>query len=84
MNAFVRTVWEIEHHDVVSSGIFAGEFGDKRPWEWTKKASNIVAEATEAYMVEVIADFHFQKQQLIYCRFSTCLLLWQGKEVGYS
>ena len=38
----------------------------------------------EEYMVEVIADSHFQKQQLISCRFSTCLLLWQGKEVAYS
>jgi len=23
-------------------------------------------------------------QQLVSCRYSTCLLLWQGKEVGYS
>jgi len=34
----LRTVCEIEHHDVVSSGIFADEFPDKRPREWTKQA----------------------------------------------
>jgi len=36
--AFVSTVREMEHHDVVSSGIFADEFPDKRPREWTKQA----------------------------------------------
>jgi len=36
------------------------------------------------YMVEVIAKSHCYKQQLISCRLSTCLLLWQGKEVRYS
>jgi len=81
---FVRTVQEIEPHDVVSSGILADKFGDKRPRELTKKALNTFEEAPEAYMVEVIADSHFQKQPLISCRFSTCLRLWQGKEVGYS
>jgi hypothetical protein len=34
--AFVSTVCEIAHHDVVSSGIFADEFPDKHPREWTK------------------------------------------------
>jgi len=56
--AFVRTVCEIEHHDVVSSGIFADEFPDKRPHEWTKQALITLEEATEAYMVEVTAEFH--------------------------
>ena len=56
--AFVRTVREIEHHDVVSSGIFADEFPDKRPHEWTKQALITLEEATEAYMVEVTAKFH--------------------------
>jgi len=56
--AFVRTVREIEHHDVVSSGIFADEFPDKRPREWTKQALITLEEATEAYMVEVTAKFH--------------------------
>jgi len=82
MYAFGRTVREIDHHNVVSSGIFADKFGDKRRRECTKKALNTLEEATEANMVEVVADSHFQKQQLIPCRFSTCLLLWQAKEVG--
>jgi len=56
--AFVRTVSKIEHHDVVSSGIFAEEFPDKRPCEWTKQAVITLEEATEAYMVEVTAEFH--------------------------
>jgi len=56
--AFVCTVREIEHHDVVSSGIFADEFPDKRPHEWTKQALITLEEATEAYMVEVTAEFH--------------------------
>jgi len=55
--AFVRTVQEIEHHDVVSSGIFAYEFPDKHPHEWTKQALITLEEATEAYMVEATAEF---------------------------
>ena len=54
----MRTVREIEHRDVVISGIFADEFPDKRPREWTKQASITLEEATEAYMVEVTAEFH--------------------------
>jgi len=38
----------------------------------------------EVYMVEVLAKSDMLMQQLISCRFSTCLELWQGKEVGYS
>ena len=56
--AFVRTVHEIEHHDVVSSGMFADELPDKHPHEWTKQALITLEEATEAYMVEVTAEFH--------------------------
>jgi len=56
--AFVRTVRDIEHHDVVSSGILADEFPDKHPREWTKQALITLEEATEAYMVEVTAEFH--------------------------
>ena len=48
--AFVRTVRKIEHHDVVSSGIFADEFPDKHPREWTKQALITSEEAKEAYM----------------------------------
>jgi hypothetical protein len=51
-------VRETEHHDVVSSGIFADEFPDKRPREWTKQALITLEEAMEAYMVEVTAYFH--------------------------
>jgi len=51
-------VCEIEHHDVVSSGIFADEFADKHPREWKKQALITLEEATEAYMVEVTAEFH--------------------------
>jgi len=53
--AFIRTVHELEHHDVARSGIFTGEFRDKGPWEWTKQALKTVKEATESYMVEVVA-----------------------------
>ena len=81
---FVCTVREIEHHDVASSGIFADEFRDKHLWEWTTQALITLEEATEAYMVEVIATSHCLMQQLISCRYSTCLLRWQGKVVVYS
>jgi len=56
--AFVRPVREIEHHDVVSSGIFADKFADKHPREGMKQALITLQEATEAYMVEVTAQFH--------------------------
>jgi hypothetical protein len=56
--AFVRKVCKIEHHDVVSSGSFADEFPDKRPREWTKQTLITLEDATEAYMVEVKAEFH--------------------------
>jgi len=42
----------------VSSGIFADEFRDKRPREWTKQAVKTLEEATELYMVEVIPGSH--------------------------
>jgi len=49
--AFVRTVRDIEHHDVVSSGTFADECSDKNPQMWTKQASTTLVDATEAYML---------------------------------
>jgi len=52
---FAHTVHKIDHHDVVSSGIFADEFFDKHPCEWTMQALITLEEATEVYMVEVIA-----------------------------
>jgi hypothetical protein len=55
----VRTIREIENHGVVSSGILADDFPDQGPWEWTKQALNTLEEATETYMVEVIAAASF-------------------------
>jgi hypothetical protein len=55
---FFRTVCDIEHHDVGTSGTFSHEFPDKRPREWTKQALITLEEATKAYMVEVTAEFH--------------------------
>jgi hypothetical protein len=82
--AFVCTVCEIEHHDVVSSGIVADEFPEKHPREWTKQALITLEEATAAYLVKAIAASQCLKPQLISCRYSTCLQLWQGTEVVYS
>jgi hypothetical protein len=56
--AFDRSVLEIEHHDVVSSGIFADEFPDKHSHEWTKQDVITLEEAREGYMVEVTSEFH--------------------------
>jgi len=53
---FVHTVCDIEHHDVVSSGICADEFSDKNPREWAKQAFTTFEEALEEYMVEVMAE----------------------------
>jgi len=82
--AFFHTVREIEHHDVVRSGIFGDEFPHKHPREWTTQVIFTLEEATEADMVEPIAESHCFKQQLISGRFSKCRVPWQGKEVGYS
>jgi len=54
--AFVRTVREIEHDDVACYGIFADKFSDKNPRKWTKQDLTTVEDATEAYMVEVMAE----------------------------
>ena len=81
---FVCTVREIEHHNVASSGIVADEFPEKHPQERTKQALITLEEATEAYIVDVIAASHCLKQQQISCRCSTCLRRWQGREVVYS
>jgi len=56
MKAFVRTVHKIEPCDVVSSGIFADKSSDKNPREWTKQPLTTSDDATEAYIVEVIAE----------------------------
>jgi len=82
--AFARTVRGIEYHDGISPGIVADEFYDKRPREWAKQALITLQEAMKAYIIEVIAASHCLKQQLISCRYSSCLLQWQRKEVVYS
>jgi len=56
--AFVHTLCKIAHHDVVSSRTFADEFLDKHPQEWMKQMLITLEEATEAYMVELIAKSH--------------------------
>ena len=69
INAFVRTVRDIEHHDVVRCAILADELPDKRPRQWIKQAVITLQEATEVYMVEVTAEFHCNKHRLMSCRF---------------
>jgi len=36
--AFVHSIYETGHHDLVSAGIVADTFREKHPREWTKKA----------------------------------------------
>jgi len=54
--AFLHTIRDFEHHDVVSSGIVAYEFSDKNPRECTKEAATTLEDATEECMVEVPAE----------------------------
>jgi hypothetical protein len=56
--AFVRTVYEIEHHDIVCSVVFAIEFSDKRPCEWSNIALFALEAAIEEYMIEVFIITH--------------------------
>jgi hypothetical protein len=56
--AFVRTIRQIEHHDVVSTGIFANDSPDKHPRQWMKQALIPLEEATEEYIVKVTAELH--------------------------
>jgi len=56
--AFVRTVCKIDHHDIVSSLIFADKFPDNHPREWTKHVLITIEEAMKAYMAEVIVKSH--------------------------
>jgi len=56
MKWFFWTVREIEHHDVVTSGSFTTELRDNGPWEWMKDGSKNLDEATESYMIVVIAE----------------------------
>jgi len=82
-NAIICTVREIKYQDDLSPATFPDKFSERHPREWTKQAIFTLGEATEAYMVEVLAASHCLKHQLISCWNSTCLLWWQGREVVY-
>jgi len=56
--AFVRTVSDIQHHDVVRSGNSTDQFYDKYPQGWTTQTVVTLEKATEAYMVEVVVESH--------------------------
>jgi hypothetical protein len=82
LKALVRRVSEIEHYDIFSSRIFAVEFLEFCPWQWTAQALLTSADSTVQYMVDVMAESHYLIVKLISYWFSTCLQPWQGKEVG--
>jgi len=81
---FVWIVSEINHHDVVSSGIFADECSDKQPQERTKQAIPTLEDAPDLYLLNVIAESHMLMQQLMCRQVLTCLQLSQGKDLRYS
>jgi hypothetical protein len=81
---FVHSVRQIEHHHIVSSTIIGHCFSDKHAQLWSKQVAITLVEATEEDMVEVVPAFHCSRQQPISLLFSTCLLLWHGKEVQDS
>jgi len=58
----VRTVCGIDHLDPVPFGIVGDKLCHDGSREWTNQALNSLEEASEAYMVEVIAKSHFVKQ----------------------
>jgi hypothetical protein len=58
---FVGTLREIDRHFFFSTEIFTDEFPDKHPRELMKQALICFPEATEAYMIEVIAESQCQK-----------------------
>jgi len=55
-----HTVCEMNYYDIVSTRNFADNICDTRHWEWMKQLLNTLEKATEAYMVEVIAESHFR------------------------
>ena len=63
--SLVRTIREIEHHNVVSSGIFSEKDGDKCLREWTEHAIKTLEEGTELYMVEVTAESHSRDSNIV-------------------
>ena len=54
--AFVCTVCQNEHRDVVTSGSFVDKFLDKHPRQGTKQASITSDKTTGTYIVEVVAE----------------------------
>jgi len=82
--AYVCTVHDVEGHNFLNHGVVTDELHDIHPREWTNQTLITVEEATEVYMVGVLANCHCWKRQLICCRFWTWLLVWKGKEVVYS
>jgi len=52
------TVYEINHHDVVSAGMFRDKCHDEHPRDWTKQSFITLEEATDACMGDVIAESH--------------------------
>jgi len=72
---------EIERHCSIISGIVLSDFHVNHVWQYTKQALNTVENAMEAYVVGVPAKSHILTLPLVYWRFSTYLLLRQGKEI---
>jgi len=58
MTAFGRKVRETDYHEYVSARIFIDEFQGKHLQARTKEDINTLEEATEVYVVEVIAESH--------------------------
>jgi hypothetical protein len=65
----VRTVYKIRQQDELGSGRFRGDVYDKALREWKKLASNYFEETLEEYIIEAIAQSHFQKKHLMSCTF---------------
>jgi hypothetical protein len=57
--ALIRTVHTTKHDDIVMAVIFVDGFRDNHLQEWTTQALKTLEEATESYMVEVIAKYSF-------------------------
>jgi len=55
---FIRALPGIKHRDVIGFKSLANDIHDTHRCDWTKQASMTLEEATEAYMVEVIAESH--------------------------
>jgi len=58
MKGIFHTIQEIEHHNIVNAGTLTYESCDKFSYKWSKLDLNTLEEATEGYMVMVIAKSH--------------------------